>query len=111
MAWDSEVAQQLWIGERGEPSRLLLSDPSLLDPSIARFASYPGGHNEGFPDTFKQMYRAIYDDVRAARRSPDPLYATFSDGHREVLLCEAIGESARRGGWVSIPPQPSGPGP
>ncbi len=109
IAWDSEVAQQLWIGERGEPSRLLLSDPSLLDPSIARFASYPGGHNEGFPDTFKQMYRAIYDDVRAARRSPDPLYATFSDGHREVLLCEAIGESARRGSWVSIPPQPAGP--
>ncbi len=102
VAWDSEMAQQLWIGERGEASRLLLSDPSLLDPSIARFASYPGGHNEGFPDTFKQMYRAIYDDIRAARRSPDPLYATFSDGHREALLCEAIGESARRSGWVSI---------
>ena len=36
---------------------------------------------------------------------------SYALGHREVLLCEAIGESARRGGWVSIPPQPSGPGP
>jgi predicted dehydrogenase len=103
VAWDSEIAQQLWVGERGEASRLLLSDPSLLDPSIARFASYPGGHNEGFPDTFKQMYRAIYEDVRAGRRSAEPLYATFADGHRELLLCEAIAESQRRGSWVSVP--------
>lgn len=102
LAWDSEVAQQLWIGERGEASRLLLSDPSLLDPSIARFASYPGGHNEGFPDTFKQMYRAIYEDVRIGRRSAEPLYATFNDGHRELLLCEAIAESQRRRTWVAL---------
>jgi predicted dehydrogenase len=102
VAWDSEVAQQLWIGERGEPSRLLLCDPSLLDPTIARFASYPGGHVEGYPDTFKQMYRPIYDDVRTGGRSPHPLYATFSDGHRQAILCEAIGESARRGGWVQV---------
>lgn len=102
VAWDSELAQQLWIGERGEPSRLMLSDPSLIDPSVARFASYPGGHNEGFPDTFKQLYRAIYEDVRAGRRSQEPLYATFADGHREALLCEAIAESQRHGGWVSV---------
>ena len=102
VAWDSELAQQLWIGERGEPSRLMLSDPSLIDPSVARFASYPGGHNEGFPDTFKQLYRAIYEDVRAGRRSPDALYATFADGHREALLCEAIAESQRVAGWISL---------
>jgi predicted dehydrogenase len=102
VAWDSELAQQLWIGERGEPSRLMLSDPSLIDPSVSRFANYPGGHNEGFPDTFKQLYRAIYEDIRAGRRSPDALYATFADGHREALLCEAIAESQRSGGWVSI---------
>ena len=102
VAWDSELAQQLWIGERGEASRLLLSDPSLLDPTAARFASYPGGHNEGFPDTFKQLYRAIYEDVRAGRRSPEALYATFADGHRELLLCEAIAESHRLGGWVPV---------
>ena len=102
VAWDSEVSQQLWIGERGEANRLMMSDPSLLDPSIARFASYPGGHSEGFPDTFKQLYRAVYEDIRAGRRSPDALYATFSDGRRELLLCEAIAESHQRGGWVPV---------
>jgi predicted dehydrogenase len=102
VAWDSELAQQLWIGERDEPSRLMLSDPSLIDPSVSRFANYPGGHNEGFPDTFKQLYRAIYEDIGAGRRSPEALYATFADGHREALLCEAIAESQRCGGWVSL---------
>jgi predicted dehydrogenase len=102
VAWDSELSQQLWIGERGEPNRLMLSDPSLIDPSVSRFASYPGGHNEGFPDTFKQLYRAVYEDIGAGRRSPGALYATFADGRRELLLCEAIAESHRSGGWVPV---------
>ena len=102
MAWDSEVAQQLWIGERGEPSRLLLSDPSLLDPSIARFASYPGGHNEGFPDTFKQLYRAIYEYLAEGNFSRPKIFAGFEDGHEELLLCEAILESHRAQTWVPV---------
>jgi len=102
IAWNSEAPNELWIGERDAANRQLLRDPSLLDPSIARFANYPGGHNEGFPDTFKQLFRAIYEDVRAGRRSPDPLYATFEDGHREILLCEAVAESARLGAWVAV---------
>jgi predicted dehydrogenase len=102
VAWDSEVAQQLWIGERGEPNRLMLSDPSLIDSSVSRFAGHPGGHNEGFPDTFKQLYRAVYEDIRSGGMSPEPLYATFEDGRRELLLCEAIAESHRKGTWTPV---------
>jgi predicted dehydrogenase len=80
----------------------LLRDPSLLDPDAARFASYPGGHNEGFPDTFKQLYRAVYTDVLNGRRSENPLYATFEDGHKEVALCEAIARSHREQRWVRV---------
>jgi predicted dehydrogenase len=102
LAWNSESPDQLWIGERSEPSRLLLRDPSLLDPTAARFSSYPGGHVEGYPDTFKQLYRAVYDDIAAGRRSAEPLYATFEDGHRELQLCEAILDSHRRGAWTFV---------
>ena len=93
LAWNSESPNALWIGERAEANRELLRDPSLLDGEAARFASYPGGHNEGFPDTFKQLYRAVYTDVLNGARSATPLYATFEDGHHEVLLCEAIARS------------------
>ena len=56
------------------------------------------------PDTFKQLYRAVYEDIRArptARRRPST--PTFADGRRELLLCEAIAESQERGGWVLRP--------
>jgi predicted dehydrogenase len=102
LAFNSESPNLLWIGERSEPNRELIRDPSLLAPEAARFASYPGGHNEGFPDTFKQLYRAVYTDVLHGKASDDPLYATFEDGHREVLLCEAIAKSHREQKWVGV---------
>jgi predicted dehydrogenase len=102
LAFNSEAPNSLWIGERAEPNRELLRDPSLLDPAAARFASYPGGHNEGFPDTFKQLYRAVYTDVLNGGRSAEPLYATFEDGHKEVLLCEAIAKSHREQRWTTV---------
>jgi predicted dehydrogenase len=100
--FNSEAPNSLWIGERAEANRELLRDPSLLDPEAARFASYPGGHNEGFPDTFKQLYRAVYTDVLNGKRSEKPLYATFADGHQEVRVCEAIAKSHRERRWVTV---------
>jgi len=102
LAWNSEAPNELWIGQRPTANSQLLRDPSLLDPSAAPFANFPGGHNEGFPDSFKQSFRAVYDDIRAGRRSPQPLYATFADGHRELVLCEAIAASHRSGTWVGV---------
>jgi predicted dehydrogenase len=100
--FNSEAPNSLWIGERAEANRELMRDPSLLDADAARFASYPGGHNEGFPDTFKQLYRAVYTDVLAGARSASPLYATFEDGHQEVRVCEAIAKSHRERRWVTV---------
>jgi len=102
LAWNSEAPNELWIGQRAAANNQLIRDPSLLDPSAAPFANFPGGHNEGFPDSFKQGFRAIYDDVRAGRRSAEPPYATFADGHRELLICEAIAASNRSGSWTRV---------
>src|SRR6516225_1621140 len=60
LAWNSEYPNELWIGERDRPNELLIRDPALLQSAARAYASYPGGHNEGFPDTFKQLFRAIY---------------------------------------------------
>jgi predicted dehydrogenase len=101
LAWNSESPQELWIGDRTAPNALLMTDPSLMHEEVRPFANYPGGHQEGFPDTFKQLYRAVYQDVQAGKPSAAPLYATFEDGHREVVLCEAILKSHRTNSWVS----------
>lgn len=102
LAWNSEQPEELWIGQRGAPNQVMLRDPSMMDAESAAYSNYPAGHAEGFPDAFKQLYRAIYADIRAGRRSAQPLYATFADGHRELLLCEAIARSHRTGAWVKV---------
>jgi predicted dehydrogenase len=102
IAWNSERPDELWIGQRGAPNQLMMRDPSMMTPDVAPYSNYPAGHAEGFPDGFKQLYRAIYADIRAGRQSPQPLYATFADGHRELLLCAAIARSHRTRSWVRV---------
>lgn len=100
-AWDSEEPNLLHLGHRDRPNEALTRDPALLAADVRAFANYPGGHAEGFPDTFKQLYRAVYAEILHGR-TEKPLYATFADGHNEVRLCEAILRSHREQRWVSV---------
>ena len=74
----------------------------VVGDAARRFIHYPGGHNEGFPDTFKQCFRAFYGAIADGSFRTAPAYPTFADGHREILLCEAILRSHRKGGWVRV---------
>ncbi len=100
LAWDSERPNELWLGHRDRPNEQLLRDPALLSEDVRRFANYPGGHNEGFPDTFKQLFRSVYEYIEAGNYTAPRPFPTFADGHREVVLCEAILRSHREGRWV-----------
>ena len=101
LAWDSEHPNTLGIGYRDAPNAALIRDPALLAAGVRPYANYPGGHAEGFPDTFKQLYRAVYDAIASPGGGPR-LYPTFADGHREVLVCEAILRSHREQRWVEV---------
>jgi predicted dehydrogenase len=103
VAWDSERPNELWLGHRERANEHLLKDPSLLSDEARRFTNYPGGHNEGFPDTFKQLYRAIYDYIQAGDFNQPKPFPTFEEGHQEVVLCDAILASHRERRWVDIP--------
>ncbi|MGQ9568055.1 MAG: Gfo/Idh/MocA family protein [Anaerolineae bacterium] len=102
LAWDSERPNELWIGRRDGPNEVLMKDPSLLTPQARDFTGYPGGHNEGFPDTFKMLYKAVYRYIQAGDRTAQPEFPTFADGHEEILLCEAIERSAKEQRWVTV---------
>ncbi len=102
-AWDSESPDHLWIGSRRGPSGVLPRDPALLSPESAAMAHYPGGHVEGFPDTFKQLYIDVYTWITQGRSAGEsPGYPTFADGDQEVRLCEAIAQSASTDGWATV---------
>jgi predicted dehydrogenase len=102
LVWDSENPNVLWIGHRTEPNQSLMKDPSLLSPEARAVASYPGGHTEGFPDTFKQLYAKVYAYILAGDYDKNPDFPTFADGHYEMQVCEAIERSAREKAWIKI---------
>ncbi|MEM8735154.1 MAG: Gfo/Idh/MocA family oxidoreductase [Planctomycetota bacterium] len=102
IAWNSESPNDLWVGQRDEPNQSLIRDPGLMSDRAAGFANYPAGHNEGFPDTFKQLFRDFYGSIAEGTYVSAPPYPTFEDGHREVKLCEAILQSAQENRWVDV---------
>ncbi len=102
-AWDSETPEHLWIGHRDRANEVLLRNPALMNAAGRQAAALPGGHVEGFGDTFAAAFRAVYADVLAGHPSERPLYATFADGHYQMLLGEAVAESSRLGRWVDVP--------
>jgi predicted dehydrogenase len=102
LAWDSEQPDQAWIGHRDRPNEILIRNPALMGPAGQAAAALPGGHVEGFFDTFCAHFRAIYADVVSGAVASRPGYATFADGHDEMLVGDAVARSAREGRWVTV---------
>ncbi len=102
LEWNSEAPNEMWIGNRDGYNENLMRDPSLVHAEARSVISFPGGHNEGFPDTSKQMFKEVYAAVAAGKQPSTPTYPTFADGYRELLICERILESNRKQGWVEV---------
>ena len=92
----------MWIGNRDGYNELLMRDPSLAYPEARAIMTFPGGHNEGFPDTSKQLFKEVYEAIAAGKPPANPSYPTFADGYRELLICERILESNKKQSWVKV---------
>ena len=102
LSWCSERPNDLWVGRRDKANESLMRDPSLVSDATRAFINFPGGHNEGFPDTFKQHFRAFHGYIAAGAFSTPPPFATFADSHQEILLCEAILKSHLENRWIEL---------
>jgi predicted dehydrogenase len=102
VAWRSEDPELLFVGHRGRPNELLNRDPSLVHASVAPHIGYPGGHVEGYPDTFRALFAAVYTDVASGEPAPAPNYPTFADGHDALLVAEAVARSAADQRWIPV---------
>jgi predicted dehydrogenase len=104
IAWDSERNEELWLGRRHGPNETLLRDAALMHPAAAARTRLPVAHAEGYADTFRELYQAVYADVARGEPSEEPQYPTFRDGHVENVLCDAVALSNRERRWVEVPP-------
>lgn len=102
LSWFSENPDHLWIGHRLRPNEILQRDPSLASPDATRIIGYPGGHVEGYPDTFRALFKEVYEDIARGGPSEDPTYPTFADGHDVVLITEAIARSSQEERWITV---------
>ena len=100
--FNSERPNELWIGKRETANGHLMKDPSLLHQEASALVSFPGGHNEGFPDTSKQMFKEVYAAIREGKQPEKPSFPTFADGLSELIICERIIESNKTQAWVAI---------
>ena len=100
--WCSEKPNEMWIGKRETANQQLMRDPGLFTKEAAALISFPGGHNEGFPDTSKQLFKEVYAAIREGKQPENPTFPTFADGLRELVICERIIESHRKQAWVKI---------
>ena len=100
VAWNGEQPDELWIGQRNIPNQVVVKDPVLLEPEARSYADLPGGHSEGYDDTFKQVFRRFYRTVADRNATVD--YPTFDDGIRQLEILDAVLKSARTHAWVDV---------
>jgi predicted dehydrogenase len=102
LSWHSEEPDKLWIGHRGRPNEVLQRDPFLVHEEVRRIVGYPGGHVEGYPDTFRALFTEVYSDIEGGGPSTKPTYPTFADGHDALCVLDAVTRSAADQGWAAV---------
>lgn len=100
-AWNAEAPDELWIGHRNRPNEIIVKDPALLTGQAKTYADLPGGHSEGYDDTFKQTFRRFYRAI--ADRTAPVEYPTFDDGIRQMRILQAVIESSKKSAWTTVP--------
>ena len=102
--WNQEEGDRMWFGHRNEPNSAIMRDPNQLDQQCRRYAFAPGGHPEGWLDSFKNnlyaYYRFIADEKNIETEKPD--FATFYDGYDISCIVDAITESHQKGMWMKV---------
>lgn len=102
LCWNSEHPNELFIGNRDSFNQYLIKDPALMAGAAAKYASYPGGHAEGYPDTLKQLFNEVYDHILNGGGIGTAGFPTFEDGKHKMALCEAVITSGKQRCWVSV---------
>src|SRR5271166_3142531 len=100
VAWRQERPDELWAGHREDGNQIFIKDPSLLKPAARGFADLPGGHSEGYDDTFKQVFRRFYASIASPGSAPE--YPQFVDGLRQLTILNSAIQSNRTRGWFGV---------
>ena len=98
-----DTARLLFVQPGAAPElqdRTIADLPGLLQPGAQSYADLPGGHSEGYDDTFKQVFRRFYQSIADPKLAPE--YPQFGDGLRQLQILEAEMASSKQRAWVDV---------
>jgi len=104
ISWNHEDAERLWIGFRDKMNIFSLRDGTKFYPEVEKYCHYSVGHPQGYSSGFKNLFIAFYDylDKKKVWGVDTPDFPTFEEGHRSLLIADAIFESSKQGKWIDV---------
>ena len=100
LTFDAQDPERLNFGHRDRANESLLKDQSLISPEAAAITFYPGGHVEGFGETFRGLFQEVYAHIENREKIVN--FPTFSDGVNSLRLTEAIAKSSENSSWIKV---------
>jgi len=103
-AWNLQKINEIWIGCRTQPNRSLYKDTELLYPEAQAIAAPPSWGQDGFSESFRQLFDAVYRYIREGKylQNVEPDFATFEDGHYVELILQGMMNSVKEERWQRI---------
>jgi predicted dehydrogenase len=98
LAWSQEDPDHLWLGRRHGPSQTWSRGPETAVDDVL-----PPGHPFGWRDAFRRNLASAYVRIQHPESEPPVPVAGFADGHRGLVLVEAVVRSSAEGRTVSLP--------
>jgi predicted dehydrogenase len=101
-AWDSETPDHLFIGHRDAPNQVLMRDFTLMNADRHRGGEPAAGPCGGLRRQLLRLLPRGLFGRRGGRAAGGSTWATFEDGHLEMVFCDAVLRSAQEGRWVRL---------
>lgn len=105
--WRQENPNELFFTPAGGARRTITRGGAEAGVLAGEATRLPPGHPEGFIEGFANIYRGVFEAIRAkregrARKGLGREFPTVQDGARGVRFIEKVVESSQRGGWVEL---------
>ena len=104
VAWNLQKINEIWIGCRTQPNRLLYKGFDLLYPEAQAIAAPPTWGQDGFSESFRQLFNAVYRYIGEGKylQNVEPDFATFETGHYIELILQGMMNSVKQKRWQKI---------
>lgn len=102
LLWDQEHPHKMEIGRMEQEQSFWEEYQGPLHPEVQQWITLPDGRVHKYLDTFPALYQLVYGALENGNLPDDSVVPTFRDGHREMVLIDAILKASKSQSWEKI---------